>query len=178
MKSYRPTSAGVRFKTTPDFSEVTKSKPEKSLLANLTLGDGRNALGHITSRFRGGGHKRRYRIVDFKRDKLDVPAKVAGIEYDPNRSAHIALLHYADGEKRYIISPTGLKVGRSVVSSNKLVEIESGNAMPLREIPVGTNVYNIEIKPGAGGKISRSAGTFSQLMAKEADYSLFKFPSY
>lgn len=177
MKSFRPTSAGVRFKTVPDFSEITRSEPEKSLVEKLVRSGGRNAKGHITSRFRGAGHKRRYRIVDFRRDKLDIPAVVASIEYDPNRTARIALLNYADGEKRYIIAPEALKVGQTVTSYAKSGEIEVGNAMPLSEIPVGTNVYNIELKAGAGGKLVRSAGTYAQLMAKEGDYALIKLPS-
>ena len=138
---------------------------------------GRNAHGHITSRYRGGGHKRRYRIIDFKRNKLDVPARIASIEYDPNRSANIALLIYADGEKRYMIAPNGVKVGQTIVSSNKGVEISVGNSLPLKEIPVGAAVFNVEIKPGAGGKIARSAGTSVQLMAKEGDYAQIRMPS-
>jgi large subunit ribosomal protein L2 len=177
VKSFRPTSAGVRFKTVPDFTEITASVPEKSLVEKLVRSGGRNNKGHITSRFRGAGHKRRYRIIDFRRDKLDIPATVATIEYDPNRTARIALLHYVDGEKRYIVAPEGLKVGQKIMSSNKAADIEIGNALPLREIPVGTNIYNIEIKPGAGGKLVRSAGTFAQLMAKESDYALVKLPS-
>lgn len=177
MRKFRPTSNGVRFKTVSEFKEVTRSKPEKSLLEKKKSTAGRNSHGRITSRYRGGGHKKRYRIVDFKRNKLDVPAKVVSIEYDPNRTSRIALLAYADGEKRYIVAPAGLKVGQQVLSSNKLVDIEVGNAMPLKLIPVGTNVYNIELKPGAGGKISRSAGAFAQLMAKEKNYALLKLPS-
>lgn len=177
MKSFRPTSAGVRFKTVPDFSEITRSEPEKSLVEKLVRSGGRNAKGHITSRFRGAGHKRRYRIIDFRRDKLDIPAVVASIEYDPNRTARIALLNYVDGEKRYIIAPEALKVGQQVMSYAKSGEIEVGNAMPLSEIPVGTNIYNIELKAGAGGKLARSAGTYAQLMAKEGSYALIKLPS-
>ena len=177
MKKYKPTSDGVRGKTSSEFKEITKSTPEKSLLSHKISKAGRNTHGRITSRYRGGGHKKRYRIVDFKRNKFDVPAKVAAIEYDPNRTARIALLHYADGEKAYIIAPNGLKVGSMIVSSNKPVDIEVGNAMPLNLIPVGTNVYNIELKPGAGGKLVRSAGSFSQVMAKENGYALLKMPS-
>lgn len=177
MKSFRPTSAGMRFKTVADFKEITCVTPEKSLLEKLVRSGGRNAKGHITSRFRGAGHKRRYRIIDFRRDKLDIPAVVASIEYDPNRTSRIALVNYLDGEKRYIVAADGLKVGQRIVSSNKSVDIETGNALPLREIPVGTNIYNIEIKPGAGGKLVRSAGTFAQLMAKEGGAALVKLPS-
>ena len=177
MKSFRPTSAGVRFKTVADFSEITKGKPEKSLVEKLVRCGGRNAKGHITSRFRGSGHKRQYRIIDFKRDKIDVPATVAAIEYDPNRTSHIALLFYSDGEKRYIIAPEGLKVGDKILSSNKAVDIEVGHSLPLSEIPVGTDIYNLELKPGAGGKLVRSAGTLAQLMAKETEYALVKLPS-
>jgi large subunit ribosomal protein L2 len=177
VKSFRPTSAGVRFKTVPDFSEITTDRPEKGLVEKLVRSGGRNAKGHITSRFRGAGHKRRYRIIDFRRDKLDIPAVVASVEYDPNRTSRIALLNYADGEKRYIIAPEGLKIGQKIVSSHKAVDIEIGNTLPLREIPVGTSVYNVEIKPGAGGKLVRSAGTFAQLMAKEGAYALVKLPS-
>lgn len=177
MKRFRPTSAGIRFKTVSDFAEITRDYPEKSLTETLSRHSGRNSFGHITSRFRGGGHKQRYRIIDFKRNKLDVPARVESIEYDPNRCARIALLAYADGEKRYIIAPEGLKVGSKVVSSNKSSEIEPGYALPLSEIPVGANIYNIEIKPGAGGKIARSAGTYAQLVAKEAEYAQVKLPS-
>lgn len=177
MKSFRPTSNGVRTKTVSDFAEITRTKPEKSLVQKLSKKSGRNCYGHITSRYRGGGHKRRYRLIDFRRDKLDIPAKVAAIEYDPNRTARIALLHYVDGEKRYIVAPEGLKIGQKIISSDKSADIEVGNALPLKEIPVGTSVYNIEIKPGAGGKLVRSAGCFAQLMAKEGGYALLKMPS-
>lgn len=177
MKNFRPTSAGVRFKTVPDFTEITRSVPEKSLVEKLIRSGGRNSKGHITSRFRGAGHKRCYRVIDFRRDKFDIPAIVATIEYDPNRTARIALLHYADGEKRYIVAPEGLKLGQKIMSSNKAIDIEIGNSLPLKEIPVGTNIYNVELKPGAGGKLVRSAGTYAQLMAKENDYALIKLPS-
>jgi large subunit ribosomal protein L2 len=177
VKAFRPTSAGVRFKTVSDFAEITKGSPEKALTEKLVSSGGRNDHGHITSRFRGAGHKRRYRIIDFVREKLDIPAKVVGVEYDPNRSANIALLAYVDGEKRYIIAPEGLVVGQMILSSNKGVDIKIGNAMPISEIPVGTNVHNIELRPGGGGKIARSAGTYAQLMAKENGYALLKMPS-
>jgi large subunit ribosomal protein L2 len=177
VKTFRPTSAGVRFRTVSDFAEITKDSPEKALTEKLVRSGGRNSKGHITSRFRGGGHKRRYRIIDFNRDKLDIPAKVASIEYDPNRSANIALLNYVDGEKRYIIAPDGLVVGHSILSSNKGIDIKVGNSMPLSEIPVGTNIHNIELRPGGGGKLARSAGTYAMLMAKESDYALLKLPS-
>jgi len=177
VRKFRPTSPGVRFRTVSDFKDITRGYPEKSLTETLATHAGRNAHGHITSRYRGGGHKRRYRIIDFKRNKLDVPARIASIEYDPNRSANIALLIYADGEKRYMIAPNGVKVGQTIVSSNKGVEISVGNSLPLKEIPVGAAVFNVEIKPGAGGKIARSAGTSVQLMAKEGDYAQIRMPS-
>jgi len=177
MRKFKPTSDGVRFKTVPDFNEITRDYPEKSLTEKLISKAGRNSHGHITSRYRGGGHKRKYRIIDFKRNKLGVPATVKTIEYDPNRSAYIALLAYADGEKRYIIAPAGLEVGHKIVSAEKDVEIETGNSLPLAEIPVGAAIYNVEMKPGAGGKIARSAGTAVQLMAKEGLYAQIKMPS-
>lgn len=163
--------------TVSDFAEVTRSYPEKSLLEKIVRRGGRNHQGRITSRFRGAGHKRQYRVIDFKRNKIDIPATVTTVEYDPNRSGRIALLTYIDGEKRYIVAPDGLKVGQKILSSDKPIDIEVGNCLILRDIPVGTNIYNIEIKPGAGGKLSRSAGTFAQLMAKEGDYALVKLPS-
>lgn len=177
MKKFSPTSAGVRFKTVSDFAEITRDHPEKSLTETLVRHAGRNAKGHITSRFRGAGHKRRYRMIDFKRDKYNVPAKVMAIEYDPNRSANIALIAYADGEKRYIIASSDLKVGQSIISSKKTVDFETGNSMLLKDIPLGANIYNVELKPGAGGKIARSAGTSAQLVAKEGKYALVKMPS-
>ena len=177
MKKFRPTSPGVRFKTVSDFNEITRGKPEKSLTESLVRGAGRNSHGHITSRYRGGGHKRKYRIIDFKRNKYDVPAKVQAVEYDPNRSSNIALLAYADGEKRYIVAPDGLKVGQTVIASRSAVDVEIGNAMPLKEVPVGASIYNIEIKPGAGGKMVRSAGTAAQLVAKEKEYAQVRLPS-
>lgn len=177
MRRFRPTSAGVRFKTVADFDEITRDYPEKTLTETLVRHSGRNNLGHITSRFRGAGHKRRYRIIDFRRDKLDIPAKIATIEYDPNRSARVALVVYADGEKRYMIAPDGLKVGQSILASSNPIDIELGNSLLLRDIPVGANIYNVELKPGAGGKIARSAGTCVQIVAKEEGYASVRMPS-
>ncbi|MDO8519004.1 MAG: 50S ribosomal protein L2 [Deltaproteobacteria bacterium] len=177
MKLYNPTSPGIRFRTGHDFAEITKAHPEKSLLEAIRKTGGRNVNGHITSRFIGGGHKRSFRKIDFVREKLDVQAVVAGVEYDPNRSARIALLHYKDGEKRYILAPVGIKTGQTVVSSDKDVDIVPGNALLLKNIPAGTNIYNIELKPGAGGQMVRSAGTLAQLMAKEGKYGQIKLPS-
>lgn len=177
MKLYRPTSSGIRFRTGHDFSGLSKERPEKSLVESLPRHSGRNVHGHITSRHRGGGHRRLYRLVDFRRDKLEIPAKVASIEYDPNRSARIALLNYADGEKRYIIAPHGLNAGNSVLSSNNEIDILPGNALLLKNIPTGTSIFNIELKPGAGGQMVRSAGCLAQLMAKENGYGLVKLPS-
>ncbi len=176
VKRFKPTSPGRRFVTVSTFDEITKKEPEKSLLAPLRKKAGRNAYGRMTVRHRGGGHKRSYRIIDFKRDKDDVPAKVAGIEYDPNRSANIALLNYADGEKRYILAPMGLRPGQKVVSGKK-VEVRPGNAMPLRSIPVGTFIHNIEMKQGYGGQLARSAGTAAQLAAKEGKMGHLRLPS-
>ncbi len=176
VKKFKPTSAGRRFATVSDFSEITKRKPEKSLTAPLNKKGGRNVHGRTTVRHVGGGHKRRYRIIDFKRNKKDVPAKVIAIEYDPNRSANIALLNYGDGEKRYIIAPVGLKVGDEVVSSTT-ADIKIGNAIPLKNIPLGTMIHNIELKPGQGGKLARSAGAAVQLVAKEGNYGQIKLPS-
>jgi len=156
--------------------EVTRKKPEKSLLLPLKKTGGRNALGRITCRYRGGGHKRMYRIIDFRRDKDGIPAKVASIEYDPNRSSHIALLNYADGEKRYIVAPSGLKVGDPVASGSGS-EIRTGNTLPLREIPMGTSIHNIELSLGHGGQLARGAGCYAQLMAKEGKYAQIKLPS-
>ena len=175
-KRYKPTSPGRRFQTVSDFAEITKKKPEKSLLESKTRSSGRNVHGRITSRHRGGGHKRRYRVVDFRRNKDGVPAKVAGIEYDPNRNARIALLNYYDGEKRYILAPMGLKVG-AVVESGSGVDIRPGNALPLRNIPAGTTVHAIELRPGGGAKLARSAGVGVQLVAKEGDFALLRLPS-
>ncbi|MEK6757040.1 MAG: 50S ribosomal protein L2 [Bacteroidota bacterium] len=176
IRKFKPTTPSTRFYSVPTFEEVTRTVPEKSLLRPVKKSGGRNNLGRITSRHRGGGHKRMYRIVDFKRDRHGIEAKVATIEYDPNRSARIALLQYVDGEKRYIIAPDGLKVGQKV-SSGSGVEVQVGNAMPLAEIPVGTFVHNVEIKPGKGGQLGRSAGNSLHLMAKEGDFATLKLPS-
>ena len=176
LRKRKPTSAGRRFQTVSDFSEVTRSEPEKSLLAPKTKSGGRNNYGRKTSRHRGGGHKQRYRLVDLKRDKDGVPAKVAAIEYDPNRNARIALLHYLDGEKRYILAPARVKVG-DVLQNGQGSDIRPGNAMALRYIPVGTTVHNVELKPGAGGKIARGAGASVQLVAKEGDFATLRLPS-
>lgn len=176
IKHYKPTSPGRRFVTTSTFEEITKSEPEKSLLAPLKKKSGRNNQGRMTVRHRGGGHKRMYRLVDFKRNKDGVPAKVASIEYDPNRSARIALLHYVDGEKRYIVAPSGLKVGNMVESGPK-ADIKVGNALPLANIPVGTTVHNVEMYPGRGAQLVRSAGASAQLMAKEGKYATLRMPS-
>jgi len=174
--SRKPTSAGRRFQTATDFAEITRSEPEKSLVVTLKKTGGRNNHGRVTSRHRGGGHKRRYRLIDFKRNKLEVPAKVATIEYDPNRTTRIALLHYVDGEKRYILAPQGLQVGDMVVSS-ATADIKPGNAMPLLNIPTGTQVHNVELKPGKGGQMARAAGSYAQLMAKEGKQAHLKLPS-
>ena len=176
VKQYKPTSPGRRFQTVSDFAEITTSKPEKSLLAPKPKKAGRNNNGRITTRHQGGGTKQRYRIIDFKRNKDGVPAKVATIEYDPNRSARIALLHYVDGEKRYIIHPKGLKVGDMVMSGPE-ADIKPGNALPLANIPVGTLVHNVELQPGKGAAIARSAGTSIQLMGKEGNYAILRMPS-
>ncbi len=176
IKRFKPYTPSRRFMTVSDFAEITKTEPEKSLTVGFVRGTGRNNQGRITCRHKGGGHKRRYRIIDFRRDKIGVPAKVAAIEYDPNRSARIALLVYADGEKRYIIWPEGLKVGDTVVAGPD-AEIKVGNALPLRNIPVGTIVHNVELKPGKGGQLARSAGSFAQLMGKVGDYAQLRLPS-
>jgi large subunit ribosomal protein L2 len=176
LKSYKPTSAGRRLMTVSDFAEITKSKPEKKLTKAIRKTGGRNAHGHITTRHMGGGHKRRYRLIDWRREKDGVPAKVAAIEYDPNRTARIALLHYKDGEKRYILAPVGLNVGDTLVSGEG-VDIRPGNALPIRSIPVGTVLHNVEAQPGSGGKLIRSAGSFGQLMAKEGAYAQIRMPS-
>ena len=176
VKKLKPTSPGRRFQTVSDFESVTKATPEKSLLAKKKRSSGRNSYGRITSRHRGGGHKQRYRIIDFRRNKDGVPATVAGIEYDPNRNARIALLHYHDGEKRYIISPLGLEVG-DVLESGSKSEIRVGNALPLRNIPTGTTVHAVEMRPGGGAKMGRAAGTAIQLMSKEGGYALLRLPS-
>ncbi|MBW1838963.1 MAG: 50S ribosomal protein L2 [Deltaproteobacteria bacterium] len=176
VKVYKPTSAGRRFQVGATFEELTRAKPEKSLLKPLSKSGGRNAMGRITCRHRGGGHKRRYRLIDFKRDKQNIPANVASIEYDPNRAARIALLHYRDGEKRYILAPLGLNPGDTVISGEQ-VDINPGNAMPLKNIPVGTIIHNVELKPKKGAQMIRSAGAYGQLMAKEGKYALIKLPS-
>ncbi len=176
IKKVKPTSPGRRFQTYHTFEEITDKPAEKQLLRPIRSRGGRNNNGRITSRHRGGGHKRHYRIIDFKRDKADIPAKVAGIEYDPNRSARIALLHYVDGEKRYILAPQKLSVGDMVMSGPE-ADIQPGNALPLRQIPLGTHIHNIELRLGKGGQIVRSAGTYAQLMAKEGKYALVKLPS-
>lgn len=176
IKKFKPTSPAIRQMTVSTFEEITKTEPEKSLLAPLKKSAGRNAQGKITIRHRGGGQRRKYRIIDFKRNKDNVPAKVAAIEYDPNRTANIALLHYADGEKRYIIAPHKLKVGDTIFSGES-VDIKVGNALPLRSIPVGTVIHNIELKPGKGAQLVRSAGNSAQLMAKEGQYAQVRLPS-
>jgi len=176
VRKMNPTSAGVRFRTLSTFDEVTKTTPEKSLLVAIPRTGGRNHHGRLTAPRRGGGHRRLYRVIDFRRNKDDVPARVAGIEYDPNRSANIALLVYADGEKRYILAPRELTVGQTVMSGPK-AEVRTGNCLPLKLIPEGTVIHNIELRPGKGGQIARSAGAFAQLMAKEGQYANIKLKS-
>jgi large subunit ribosomal protein L2 len=176
LKIYKPTSAGRRLMSVSDFAEITKSKPEKKLTKAVRKSGGRNAHGHITTRHVGGGHKRRYRIIDWRRDKDGVPAKVVAIEYDPNRTARIALLHYKDGEKRYILAPVGVNVGDTLLSGDG-VDIRPGNTLPIRSIPVGTVIHNVETQPGSGGQMIRSAGSFGQLMAKEGAYAQIRMPS-
>ena len=176
IKKFKPTSPGRRGMTGFTFEEITRSEPERSLVRPLRKRAGRNATGRVTVRHRGGGHQRNYRIIDFKRDKLDIPAKVATVEYDPNRSARIALLHYADGEKRYIVAPLGLAVG-DVLLSGVNADIRPGHCLPLARIPLGTLVHNIELQPGKGGQIVRSAGTSAQLVAKEGDFAQIRMPS-
>lgn len=176
VKTFKPTSPGRRGMSVSTFEEITTAEPERTLLRPLKHAAGRNVRGKITVRHRGGGHKRRYRVIDFKRDKEDVPARVRSIEYDPNRSARIALLVYADGVKRYIIAPVGLKVGDTVVSSPK-ADIRPGNTLPLTGIPLGTMIHNVEMQPGRGGQIVRAAGTSAQLMAKEGSHALLRLPS-
>jgi len=175
-KSFKPTSPGRRFVTVSDFKDITRSEPEKSLLEPLKKSAGRNAYGRLTVRHRGGGHKRMFRVIDFKRNKDGIPAKVASIEYDPNRSARIALLHYADGEKRYILAPVGIEVGQKIISGPD-ADIKAGNCLPLRNIPLGTMIHNIELYPGGGGQLVRSAGASAQLMAKEGKYANIRMPS-
>jgi large subunit ribosomal protein L2 len=176
IKSFKPTSAARRFYTVSDFKEITKSEPERSLIEKQTSTGGRNNNGRITSRFRGGGHKQRYRLVDFKRDKIGIPANVAAIEYDPNRTARIALLHYVDGEKRYILAPDGLSVGATLLASRN-ADIKPGNSLTLRYIPPGTSIHNVEIRKGKGGQLVRSAGVAAQLMAKDGSYAQVRLPS-
>ena len=176
IKFYKPTSNARRNMSTTDYSELSKVAPERSLLVSLKKNSGRNSYGRITVRHRGGGVRRKYRIIDFKRDKFDIPATVASIEYDPNRSAFIALLQYEDGEKRYILQPAGLKVGDTVVAGTG-ADIKAGNALPLTNIPVGTVVHNVELYPGRGGQLARAAGNSAQLMAKEGAYALLRLPS-
>jgi large subunit ribosomal protein L2 len=176
LKEYKPTSPARRHMTVSDFADITKTKPEKKLTVAMKKSGGRNAHGHITTRHVGGGHKRRYRVIDWRREKDGVPAKVAAIEYDPNRTARIALLHYADGEKRYILAPVGVNVGDTLLSGDA-VDIRPGNALPIRAIPLGTVIHNVEAQPGSGGKMIRAAGSFGQLMAKEGVYAQIRMPS-
>jgi large subunit ribosomal protein L2 len=177
IKTYRPTSAGMRFRTGLSFDEITPKRPEKFLSERLNRSGGRNNTGRVTADHRGGGHKRLYRLIDFKRDKKNIPAKVEAIEYDPNRTARIALLCYADGERRYILAPEKLRIGQSVVAGEDNIDIQPGNSLPLKFIPVGTLVHNVELKIGKGGQLVRSAGSGAQLMAKEGTYALLKLPS-
>ena len=176
IKKLKPATPGTRFRSNSTFEEITKTSPEKSLTSSIKKSGGRNNLGRVTARHKGGGHKRKYRIIDFKRDKKGIPARVFAIEYDPNRSARIALLHYADGEKRYILAPNGLKVGNTVTSGPGS-EISAGNAMPLKEIPLGSFIHNVEMKPGKGGQMGRGAGTSIQLLAREGEHAQLKLPS-
>jgi large subunit ribosomal protein L2 len=176
LKKYSPTSAGRRFQTSLTFDEITPKRPEKALTVGMRSTGGRNSQGRVTSRYMGGGHKRLYRIIDFRRDKVGVPARVAAIEYDPNRTARIALLTYADGEKRYILHPIGLAVGTTIVAGDN-VDILPGNALPLKGIPLGTTIHNLELKRGRGGQLVRSAGAAAQLMAKEGSYAQVRLPS-
>src|SRR5277367_5709562 len=176
VKSYRPTTPTRRFQTVVTREDLSKGKPEKSLVAGKQRTGGRSSTGRISSRFRGGGHKKAYREIDFKRNKIGIPARVASIEYDPNRSARIALLNYVDGEKRYILAPAGLEVGRTVMAGPE-ADILVGNSLPIKNIPAGTVVHNIELRPGKGGQMARSAGTQAQLVSKESDYALLKLPS-
>ena len=176
LKKFKPITPTLRFKTVADFSDITRSTPERSLLEPLKRKSGRDNHGHLTSRHRGGGHRRRYRTIDFKRNKVGIPAKVVTIEYDPNRSARIALLHYADGEKRYILAPIGLSVGDEIMNG-PTAEIRPGNSLPLRNVPLGTSVHNVELIPGRGGQMARGAGSFAQLMAKEGNYATLRLPS-
>jgi large subunit ribosomal protein L2 len=176
IKSFKPTSPARRYYSVSDFAEITRSEPERSLVETQHKHGGRNNNGRITSRFRGGGHKQRYRIIDFKRDKIGIPAKVASVEYDPNRTARIALLHYADGEKRYILAPDGIAVGTTLIASRN-ADIKAGNSLTLRFIPPGTTIHNVELKKGKGGQLVRSAGVAAQLMAKDAIWAQVRLPS-
>ena len=176
LKTFRPTTPTNRFRTVADFSEITTDKPVKSLTEHWRDKGGRNAKGRVTMRYRGGGHKRRYRIVDFRRDKKGIPARVATIEYDPNRSARIALLHYVDGDRRYVIAPSGIQVGDTLVNAND-ADIRPGNAMVLGSVPLGSSIHSVELFPGRGAKVARAAGTMCQLVAKEGDYALVRMPS-
>ena len=178
IKIFNPTTNGVRHAAISDFVEITKGVPEKSLLRPLKSSGGRNVYGRMTCRFRGGGHKRMYRLIDFRRDKIDAEAEILAIEYDPNRSARIALILYPDGTKSYILAPLDLKVGNKIISTrDKDIEIKPGNCLPLKRVPLGTAIHNIELKPGKGGQLARSAGTSAQIMAKEGDYALVRMPS-
>ena len=176
IKSFNPTTPSRRFLTQIDHSDLSKKRPERALVESKPKTGGRNSYGRITSRFRGGGHKRKYRLVDFRRDKREVPGKIFAIEYDPNRSARLALIHYADGEKRYILAPVGMKPGDTIVAS-ETADIQIGNALPLRKIPAGTSLHNIELKPGGGGKLARSAGAMVQLVGFEGGYAQLRMPS-
>ncbi len=177
IKQYKPRTPSLRWTALSDFKEITKHRPEKSLTEPLKKTGGRNSQGRITSRFRGGGHKRRYRIIDFKRDKMDISARVVAIEYDPNRSSRIALLEYGDKEKRYILWPAGLGTGDTIISSKKEIEIKPGNSMPLRNMPAGTAIHNLELIKGTGGKIVRSVGGYAKILAKEESYAHVRLPS-
>jgi len=176
LKKFRPITPGMRFRVLPDYAEITTNTPEKSLITSIKRTGGRNNTGKMTMRYMGGGHKKAYRIIDFKRDKHTIPGKVASVEYDPNRSAYIALINYVDGEKRYIIAPNGLKVGTILISGPEAAP-ELGNALPLSAIPLGTIIYNIELKPGKGAAIARSAGAYAQLLARDGKYATLKMPS-
>ena len=176
VKRFKPVTPGTRFRVGADYSGITTNVPEKSLVVKIKKSGGRNHSGKMTMRYLGGGHKKAYRLIDFKRDKKDIPAKVATIEYDPNRTARIALLHYADGEKRYIVAPEGLKVGQTIVSGDHVAP-EVGNTLPLSNIPLGSIIHNIELNPGQGGSIARSAGTYAQLAARDGKYAIIKLPS-
>lgn len=176
VKRFKPVTPGTRFRVGGDYSDITTNVPEKSLVVKIKKSGGRNNSGKMTMRYLGGGHKKAYRLIDFKRDKKDIPAKVATIEYDPNRTARIALLHYVDGEKRYIIAPEGLKVGQTIVSGDSVAP-EIGNTLPLAVIPLGSIIHNIELNPGQGGTIARSAGTYAQLSARDGKYAIIKLPS-